>query len=49
MKNIQSDVPKPDIYYLMGLIDQYAGNTEKAKKYFQDGMKLDPDNKNCLI
>lgn len=27
----------------------YQGNTEGAKKILQDGMRMDPDNKKCLI
>lgn len=39
----------PDIYYLAGLIELYNGTSEKAKKYFTEGMRLDPDNKKCML
>ena len=37
------------MYYLAGLIELYGGNTENAKKYFKEGMRLDPDNKKCML
>jgi DnaJ family protein C protein 7 len=32
----------PDFYYLKGIIELYSGDSTKAKKYFSDGMRLDP-------
>ena len=29
-------------------MDQYAGNTERAKTLYSNGVKLDPDNKKCI-
>jgi len=31
------------------LIELYNGTTEKAKKLFLEGMRLDPDNKKCMF
>jgi DnaJ homolog subfamily C member 7 len=37
----------PEFYYLKGIIELYNGNSEKAKKTFMEGMKLDPENAKC--
>jgi len=37
------------LYYLRGLIELYQGSSDKAKKLFTDGMRLDPDNKKCMV
>lgn len=34
-------------YYLSGLIELYGGRSEQAKKFFEAGMRTDPDNKAC--
>lgn len=39
----------PDVYYIKGLVELYSGNPEKAKQFLTEGMKLDPDNKKCLL
>lgn len=43
------DSSGPDSYYLKGIIELYGGDSAKAKKLFQEGMRLDPDNKKCRI
>ena len=37
----------PDIYFLRGIIYLYNDNTDKAKKMFAEGCRLDPDNDKC--
>lgn len=37
----------PDIFFLRGIIYLYNDNTEKAKKMFQEGLRLDPDDEKC--
>jgi DnaJ family protein C protein 7 len=37
----------PEFYYLKGIIELYNGDSEKAKKCFSDGMRLDPENTKC--
>jgi DnaJ homolog subfamily C member 7 len=37
----------PDFYYLKGIIELYSGDSNKAKKHFSDGIRLDPDNIKC--
>lgn len=37
----------PDFYYLKGLIELYGGDSARAKKYFAEGMRLDPDHTQC--
>ena len=32
----------PEFYYLKGIVELYDGNSEKAKKLFSDGLRLDP-------
>jgi hypothetical protein len=32
----------PEFYYLKGIIELYNGDSVKAKKYFAEGMRLDP-------
>lgn len=39
----------PDVYYIKGLVELYSGSPEKAKQFLTEGMKLDPDNKKCLL
>ena len=48
------DIPKEnlnicDLYYLKGICELYAGNSEKAYKLFKEGMRLDPDNNKCRL
>jgi len=33
-----------DTNYLRGLIELYSGDSTKAKKFFQEGLKYDPEN-----
>lgn len=33
-----------DVNYLKGLIELYSGDSGKAKRHFQEGLKYDPDN-----
>ena len=37
----------PDFFYLKGIIELYSGDSNKAKKHFADGLRLDPDNHKC--
>jgi DnaJ family protein C protein 7 len=32
----------PEFYYLKGIIELYSGDSSKAKKYFSEGIKLEP-------
>lgn len=43
------DSSGPDGYYLKGIIELYGGDSSKAKKLFQEGMRLDPDNTKCRL
>jgi hypothetical protein len=33
--------------YLKGLVELYSGDSAKAKTYFSEGIKLDPENAKC--
>lgn len=33
--------------YLKGLIELYSGDSAKAKGYFSEGIRLDPQNSKC--
>ena len=45
LKNAEgSGASTGDINYLRGLIELYSGDSGKAKKYFMEGLKYDPDN-----
>lgn len=37
----------PDFWYLKGIIELYGGDSGRAKKFFIEGMRLDPDHKKC--
>lgn len=37
----------PEFYYLKGIISLYNGDSVKAKTFFADGLKLDPENVKC--
>jgi len=37
----------PDTWYLKGIIELYGGESARAKKFFTEGMRLDPDNTKC--
>lgn len=37
----------PDFWYLKGIIELYGGESGRAKKFFSEGMRLDPDHKKC--
>ena len=37
----------PEFFYLKGIIELYNGNSDKAKKLFSDGLRLDPENLKC--
>lgn len=37
----------PDIFFLRGIIYLYNDNTDKAKKMFTEGLRLDPDDQKC--
>jgi DnaJ family protein C protein 7 len=39
----------PDFWYLKGIIELYGGESARAKKYFAEGMRLDPDHKKCRL
>ena len=33
--------------YLKGLLELYSGDSAKAKTYFSEGIRLDPENVKC--
>lgn len=37
----------PEFYYLKGIISLYNGDSVKAKGFFTDGIRLDPENLKC--
>ena len=37
-------VSNGELNYLRGLIELYSGDSGKAKKFFMEGLKFDPDN-----
>lgn len=37
----------PDFWYLKGIIELYGGESGRAKKFFTEGLRLDPDNQKC--
>jgi DnaJ family protein C protein 7 len=39
----------PDFWYLKGIIELYSGDSGKAKKFFIEGMRLDPDHNGCRL
>jgi DnaJ family protein C protein 7 len=39
----------PDTWYLKGIIELYGGDSARAKKFFMEGMRLDPDNTKCRL
>ena len=39
----------PDFWYLKGIIELYGGESARAKKFFSEGMRLDPDNTKCRL
>ena len=39
----------PDLWYLKGIIEIYGGESARAKKFFSEGMRLDPDNTKCRL
>lgn len=39
----------PDTWYLKGIIELYGGDSSRAKKFFGEGMRLDPDNTKCRL
>lgn len=39
----------PDFWYLKGIIELYGGESARAKKFFVEGMRLDPDNNKCRL
>lgn len=39
----------PDFWYLKGIIELYGGDSSRAKKYFAEGLRLDPDHNNCRL
>lgn len=39
----------PDFWYLKGIIELYGGESLRAKKFFTEGMRLDPDNNKCRL
>ena len=46
LKSIPSSAD-PDISYLKGIIELYSGDSGKAKKYFLEGLQLDPEHRKC--
>lgn len=43
------DQQSPDFWYLKGIIELYGGESGRAKKFFAEGMRLDPDHKKCRL
>jgi len=43
------DQQSPDFWYLKGIIELYGGESARAKKFFVEGMRLDPDHKKCRL
>jgi tetratricopeptide (TPR) repeat protein len=41
--------PSARSYVFMGLSYRHLGRFDEAKKYFQEGLKLDPNNASCLF
>src|SRR4029077_18536486 len=41
--------PSPGSYAFMGLSYRHLGRFDEAKKYFQQGLQLDPRNSSCLF
>lgn len=39
----------PDFWYLKGIIELYGGDSARARKFFLEGMRLDPDNGKCRL
>jgi DnaJ family protein C protein 7 len=39
----------PDYWYLKGIIELYGGESGRAKKFFGEGMRLDPDHSKCRL
>jgi len=39
----------PDFWYLKGIIELYGCESARAKKYFTEGMRLDPDHQKCRL
>lgn len=39
----------PDTWYLKGIIELYGGDSGRARKFFMEGMRLDPDNTKCRL
>jgi hypothetical protein len=37
----------PETMYLKGIIELYSGDSGKAKSYFGEGIRLDPENAKC--
>lgn len=47
MMGAMSGSNDPDLCYLRGIIELYAGDSAKAKKHFAEGLQLDPDHSKC--
>jgi len=43
------DQHSPDFWYLKGIIELYSGESGRAKKFFTEGLRLDPDHKKCKL
>lgn len=43
------DQSVPEFWYLKGIIELYGGESSRAKKFFTEGMRLDPDHKKCRL
>jgi len=48
-KNLIALDPSPRSYAFMGLSYRHLGRFDEAKKYFQEGLKLEPRNGSCLF
>lgn len=48
-KIIKTDPNNPDIYYNLGVSSASIGDTENAKKYYEQALRIDPKNTNSKI
>ncbi|MGH9494964.1 MAG: tetratricopeptide repeat protein [Candidatus Sulfotelmatobacter sp.] len=49
LKTLIAIEPSPRSYTFMGLSYRHLGRFDEAKKYFQEGLKLDPHDASCLF
>lgn len=47
LKSVSNTGTNADAFYLKGLIELYSGDSAKAKVFFTDGLKVDPEHAKC--